>query len=151
VFGINQLLVGQRLAMLKKYWGAAWLVLLLAALSACDSPLEAPGASAHARVNATVLAASGQPAAGVEVTVREARRSVAYQFTSGVTDAQGKASVQIWRLGGPAPATPDTVSFVVLAAGREPAVRDSVSVVVRFAPAREAARVTDARLTVSPR
>jgi hypothetical protein len=130
---------------------AASLAALAAVLGGCDSPVGAPGASAHARVDAIVLAPTGQPAAGVEVTVREAPPSLPYQFTSDLTDAQGRASVTIWRLGGPAPSSPDTVSFVVMAQGGEPAVRDSVSVVVRFAPTREAARVTDAKLAVTTR
>jgi hypothetical protein len=137
--------------MTTRHLRAASLAALATALAACDSPVGAPGASAHARVDAIVLAPTGQPAAGVEVTVHEARPSLPYQFTSDLTDAQGRASVTIWRLGGPAPSSPDTVSFVVMARGGEPAVRDSVSVVVRFAPTREAARVTDARVTVTPR
>ncbi|WP_331878890.1 hypothetical protein [Longimicrobium sp.] len=132
-----------------KHPRAASLAALAAALAGCDLPVGAPGASAHARVDATVLAPTGQPAAGVEVTVREARPALPYQFTSDLTDAQGRASVTIWRLGGPAPSSPDTMSFVITARRGEPAVRDSVSVVVRFAPTREAVPTTSARLTIS--
>lgn len=116
-------------------------------------PLDHPaGAIAHARVDAVVETSTGHPVGGVEVTVREARLPGPYRFTSDTTGADGGAFVVIWRLGGPALAGPDTVSFYVVASARrrgaERAERDSVALVVRFAPERKAAPRNHVRITV---
>lgn len=137
--------------MMFRYLRAVWMVLVPAALSGCDLPLETtpPGATAHARIDAVVLTPAGAPGAGAVVSVREVRPSLPYQFNVPQANAAGEAAVSIWRLGGPAPAGQDTASFWVIASAV--AARDSVAVVVRFAPTREAVPATPARLTLSPR
>ncbi len=139
----------KRIATMLRYFREILIVAVLAALSGCDLPLDTtpPGATAHARIDAVVLTSAGAPAAGLQVSVREMRPTLPYQFNVPKTNAAGEAAVTIWRLGGPAPAGQDSVSFWVIASAA--ARRDSVSVVVLFAPTREAVPATPAKLTLS--